>query len=268
MEAKHLIVENGQLLVTDKPKPIEPPNQSNVDSEYASVMVDYENAFESWKQEAYKVAGVNDSGECFDWYAQFTRSNKDGIYDAPAGLEYDAVCKGMTKENCHNDEECWDKNKCLCNQQVAILSFASPKEEAPNCNHNFVTRVDGRMVCSFCGAIGFIDFASPEETPASKEKPDFESPRQMIIRLAEEYRGKGKLEKSTEEESSYAWGASRIWNDHVEPRDKQIAALQEEIRQLKEGMGGVVNWIQKVGVDNAIRGSVIIEMIEELKNKQ
>ena len=67
---------------------------------------------------------------------------------------------------------------------------------------------------------------------------------------------------------SCAWGASRIWNDHVEPRDKQIAALQEEIRQLKEGMGGVVNWIQKVGVDNAIRGSVIIEMIEELMRKQ
>ena len=108
-------------------------------------------------------------------------------------------------------------------------------------------------------------------TPVTKEpfseRPDFESPRQMIIRLAEEYRGKGKLEKSTEEESSYAWGASRIWNDHVEPRDKQIAALQEEIRQLKEGMGGVVNWIQKVGVDNAIRGSVIIEMIEELMRR-
>ena len=68
-----------------------------------------------------------------------------------------------------------------------------PKEEAPNCNHNFVTRVDGRMVCSFCGAIGFIDFASPEETLPVKEKPDFESPRQMIIRLVEEYRGKGKL---------------------------------------------------------------------------
>ena len=66
---------------------------------------------------------------------------------------------------------------------------------------------------------------------------------------------------------SCAWGASRIWNDHVEPRDKQIAALQEEIRQLKEGMGGVVNWIQKVGVDNAIRGSVIIEMIEELMRR-
>ena len=51
----------------------------------------------------------------------------------------------------------------------------------------------------------------------------------------------------------------------IEPRDKQIAALQEEIRRLKEGMGGVVNWIQKVGVDNAIRGSVIIEMIGSLK---
>jgi len=78
-------------------------------------------------------------------------------------------------------------------------------------------------------------FASPkEETPASKEKPDFEK----MAKDCQEYK---RLSNVIPQQvyfviwsDGYKKGGERIWNDHVEPRDRQIAALQEEIRQLKE----------------------------------
>lgn len=101
-------------------------------------------------------------------------------------------------------------------------------------------------------------FASPkEETPASKEKPDFEEAAENfageMIWINKGYDNEQEFYEYISKQS-YKKSAESVWNDHVEPAKawsekqnafieklsqeneshrEQIAALQEEIRQLK-----------------------------------
>lgn len=253
-----LIVEKGNILVTDKPMP------------KASFYKQRQAALESWKQEAYKVAGVDESEKCFDWYAEFSRSNKEGIFDAPAGLVFEVTCKGMDKENCHNDEDCWDKNNCLSKQRVAILSFEEPGKEKPieklaediekaGLKVRFGLQPDHIKVIEdelsrygggdkaegkfskyiweklghelswepFTLALYYHRYLSKQPTKEpSSERPDFEKMAEEVL----PYRWSGEDDphgiKGRWFVEDYSEGAERIWNDHVIP-------LQQEIRQLK-----------------------------------
>lgn len=148
--------------------------------------------------------------------------------------------------------------------KVAILSFKEPSKEihiTRNDLHAAGILSDANIEClEQAGLHNALDFKEP-----SSERPDFESPRQMIIRLAEEYRGKGKLEKSTEEESSYAWGASRIWHDHVIPRDEKIKHLERKAEYWEDAHAHL-----EVKLKTEIQSleQEIERLREELKSKQ
>lgn len=267
--AKHLIVENGVLKVTDK---IMPEKRWYVIDDDG--VERYRETLESWKQEALVVQnseiGIYKIKESIHFGPNMTVP--EGIYDAPAGLEYEVkeVCNceitGLPK-----GLECYGSCSGPTGK-VAILSFASPKEET-NPVKQLSDAIDNKgMKVSFGLQPKHIEVIENEIsrygggdksegkfsryiweklgnelswepltlalyyfrhlryiTPASKEKPDFEAKvnfyREQTKKLRE-YLEVNRIGRANQNlfEALY---------DHVKEQREQIAALQEEIRQLK-----------------------------------
>ena len=128
-----LIVEKGNILVTDKPMSVEPHEIV----EWAGVDLiawkKYNKALESWKKEVYKV--VNPESIKSWWYPIMGNSLTyihDGIYDCPDGLVFKVnerplnackSCNSLGVVHCAHPEEC-DEIKI---GKVAILSFEEPQ---------------------------------------------------------------------------------------------------------------------------------------------
>ena len=243
--AKHLIVEKGELRVTDKPMPEAPMDSKTLSNEFDPIGHDvvvrewshyHEVELESWKQEAL-VVGNPEILEATKDFAKIGSKIPDYIYDAPAGLEYEVnvVCE----KNC----SCHDcVAECDSSKQVAILSFASPKEEAPIINKLEETIVEwlksGDENATNLAYQIFFKHIERKETPASKEKPDFEKMAKQFVahhvRPGKGYIGDVIFENMLPGIVEHTKRTMEfIYKAEVVPYQEQIAALQEEIRQLK-----------------------------------
>lgn len=229
--AKHLIVENGVLKVTDKPMPEAPMDPKTLSNEFDPIGHDvvvrewshyHEVELESWKQEALVVQNSEILVE------HVTMFHADGIYDAPAGLEYEVKEIDDGYDDILNQEGSAVIGREQRFKRVAILSFASPKEEAPIINQLEETIVEwlksGDENATNLAYQIFFKHIERKETPASKEKPDFEKAFAKWKTILD--RDKGEV--------TYSWAVlAEMFNDFSE-QGKQIAALQEEIESLKK----------------------------------
>lgn len=244
-----IIIEKGQVFTTDKPMPVEPPNQKEVDAEYASVMVDFEAALESWKKEALVVwnpeilvaskentisrPSDTDSDVTLHTNYSFNKPTQDGIYDCPDGLVFE-VKDELRNGADHDGQQCEYtmcysgdhkiKDKCLgwCNK-VAILSFKEPSKETERCPH-----------CNGSGGVKIGEFEYDTCPCVATKEPSSERPD--YFKLSRNDYGKGFLYYMPD-----GTGRFKCWMPldeelyvAIENEREKIQSLEQEVERLRE----------------------------------